>query len=319
MELETIIKLLEKLDKKQYSDIIRKFSQHNKRLKVPGFTSIEKVPLKLIANNAKTNKLFRKALLDEISSVVLTGIDINMDQDITTIKNNIPKDKWLGLAAFLLLLNNESHTAEAKKIIEEFAPQKQSEDIPKEIDDNTKEDKKEEKFREKYLKAKRELADIKVKLETGLEAFQKLAIDVGKLEDEKRELEQRCMTYLVQIETLRNENSRLTHELKKAEAKEISYHQSTQRSIDIKILAPCCEDILNKYCGITAIDFENRTELLKEEILEKYDEIWVFPDVIPYSTYRMLCKWKKEADDKIMIFQAPADLVARAEKLTQMR
>ena len=110
MELETIIKLLEKLDKKQYSDIIRKFSQHNKRLKVPGFTSIEKVPLKLIANNAKTNKLFRKALLDEISSVVLTGIDINMDQDITTIKNNIPKDKWLGLAAFLLLLNNESHT-----------------------------------------------------------------------------------------------------------------------------------------------------------------------------------------------------------------
>ena len=62
MGTETISKLLEKLDKQQYTDVIRSFSQHNKRLKIPGFTLVERAPLKLVANTARTNKIFRKAL-----------------------------------------------------------------------------------------------------------------------------------------------------------------------------------------------------------------------------------------------------------------
>ena len=59
MGTEMISKLLEKLDKQQYTDVIRSFSQHNKRLKIPGFTLVERAPLKLVANTARTNKLFR--------------------------------------------------------------------------------------------------------------------------------------------------------------------------------------------------------------------------------------------------------------------
>ena len=40
METEMISKLLEKLDKQQYTDVIRSFSQHNKRLKIPEGSAI---------------------------------------------------------------------------------------------------------------------------------------------------------------------------------------------------------------------------------------------------------------------------------------
>ena len=40
MGTEMIRKLLEKLDKQQYTDVIRSFSQHNKRLKIPEGSAI---------------------------------------------------------------------------------------------------------------------------------------------------------------------------------------------------------------------------------------------------------------------------------------
>lgn len=56
-----------------------------------------------------------------------------------------------------------------------------------------------------------------------------------------------------------------------------------------------------------------------DEALKKYDEIWVFANVIPFRTYRMLCKWKEAAEEKVTIFQTVTDLIDYVEKLVQNR
>lgn len=134
MGTEIISKLLEKLEKQQYIDVIRSFAQHNKRLKIPGFTSLEKAPLKLVANTARTNKVFCKALLNEISQIFMSDVDINLDNDIQEIKKEIPETKWIGLAAFLLLLDDDAHIAEAVQLIDEYPIQDEYVEVPPKTD-----------------------------------------------------------------------------------------------------------------------------------------------------------------------------------------
>lgn len=319
MGTETISKLLEKLDKQQYTDVIRSFSQHNKRLKIPGFTSVERAPLKLVANTARTNKLFRKALLEEISQVVLSGIDINLDNGIGEIKKEVPKTKWLGLAAFLLLLDDDIHTAEAEQLIEEYAAQLEHEEIPQEADASPKPDKKEEKFREKYLKAKTEIAELKTELEKHMESLREATAETEQLREKKKELEQRCIAYLAQIEALSKEKVRLLAELETARMEVLIVQSVKQSKLEIQIFAPGCEDILGKYCEVVPIEFANVTNITMDVALKKYDEIWVFSDVIPFGTYRMLHKWKQVAGEKVIIFQTATELVDHVEKLMQNR
>ena len=319
METETIGKLLEKLDKQQYKDVIRSFSQHNKRLKIPGFTSVERAPLKLVANTARTNIIFRKPLLEEIYQVVLSGIDINLDNDIGEIKKEIPKTKWAGLAAFLLLLDDDMYTAEAEKLIEEYTIEPEHEETPQEIDTSPKIDKKEEKFREKYLKAKAEIADIKTELEKRIESLREAEAENEQLREQKKELEQRCIAYLAQIDALSKEKVRLLAELETARKEVLAAHSVPQPKLELKIFAPGCEDILGKYCEMVPIEFTNATKITMEEALKTYDEIWVFSDVIPFGTFRMLRKWKQVSGDKVVIFQTATDLVDRVEKLMQNR
>lgn len=317
MQPQIIGKLLEKISQKQYSDVIRSFSLHNKRMKIPGFTSLEKVPLTLIANNAKTNKVFRKALLDEISAVILAGIDINMENDIDEIKTTLPKEKWLGFAAFLLCLGDENYVAEAERIIDDFETECTQTEVPHETVDNIKSDKKEEKFREKYLKAKKEVAYLQAKLDESIESRRKIADEVERLEDIREKLEKQCAVYLDQIQMLSNEKAVLCAELEKAQAIIASAQHAPSSELNFQIFAPCCEDILRKYCEMITINFEDVAKAPMDVILEKYHEIWVFPDVLPFSTYRMFCKWKKEAEGKIIIFQTATDLLARADAVKQ--
>ena len=144
------------MEKQQYIDVIRSFAQRNKRMKIPGFSSMEKAPIKLVANTARTNKVFQRALLEAISHTMMPDAEVNTEQNIAEIKANIPQAQWLGLAAYLLMQEDGKYVAEAEQIISDFsAAHKQEKTLPvSEVDDTPKIDKKEEKFREKYLKSK---------------------------------------------------------------------------------------------------------------------------------------------------------------------
>ena len=319
MEPQIIGKLLEKISKKQYTDIIRSFSLHNKRMRVPGFTSMEKVPLTLIANNAKTNRVFRKALLDEIATMILSGTEINMENDINEIKSTLPKEKLLGFAALLLFLENENYIAEAERIIADFTVDAPQVEASPENPDNSKSDKKEEKFREKYLKSKKEIAELQTKLDESQDSYRKISDEAKRLEETIKDLESQCAIYLSQIQSLSSEKLALCAELEAAQSACSSTQYTPPTKVTTQILAPCCEDILGRYCEILTIDFEDATKIPKESILKKYNEIWVFPDVLPFSMYRMFCKWKKAAEGQILIFQTATELLAHADALRQTK
>lgn len=319
MGTEIICKLLEKLEKQQYINVIRSFAQHNERLKIPGFTSLEKAPLKLVANTARTNKVFCKALLNEISSAFLSDVNINLDNNIQEIKKEIPKTKWIGLAAFLLLLDDDVRCAEAAQLIDEYPIQVEYVEAPSKTDTSSRTDKKEERFREKYLKAKTEIAEIKSELEEHIELLREAEYDAEQLRAQKKELEQLCMAYLAKIEALSNEKARMSAELETARMEVLAVQNVKKPKIEIQILAPGCEDILHKYCEVVHIVFANVTNITMDEALKKYDEIWVFANVIPFATYRMLRKWKEVAEEKVTIFQTVTDLIDYVEKLVQNR
>ncbi len=319
MGTETISKLLERLEKQQYTDVIRNFSKHNKRMKISGFSSMEKVPIKLVANTAKTSKAFRKALFESISEVILSGTNVNLDRDIADIKKELPKDQWLGLAASLLLLENDAYTSEAERIIDGYAVNIQPKEVVQEAVSTPKPDKKEEKFREKYLRARTEIAGLAAELEKRIVQLREATTEVERLRNEQKELEQRCIAYLSQLDALNKERKRLLDELEIAQEKVIAMQSIPQQKLDIHVLAPSCEDILSIYRDMIPIDFENPTKISGTEELEKYDEVWVFPDVVPFGTYRTLRKWKQKTDEKVIIFQSATDLVAHAEKLMQNR
>lgn len=313
MEAETICNLLEKLSEQQYKDVIRNFSLQNKRLRIPGFSHMEKAPLKLLANTARTNGVFRKALLRSISAVILSGNPVNLSQEISDIKKGIPHDQWLGLAAFLLLRDDDVCNDEAKIIIDEYAVTNQK-DVQPNAEITPKVDKKEVKFREKYLKLRAEIAGLREVLEKQERQQREATAEIEQLRDEKKELEQRCITYLAHLDAIKKENSKLLDDLKMAQDKMAATQNVLQPKLDIHILAPNCEDILGRYSGTASIRFENTTNLSAAEALARYDEIWVFPDVVPFAAYRTLCKWKQLAEEKVLVFQTAADLVNYAEK-----
>ena len=317
MATETISKLLEKLDKKQYTDVIRIFAQHNKRLKIPGFTSIERVPLQLVANTTRTNKIFRKALLEEISQCILLNTEINLDNDIEDIKKEIPQIQWLGLAAFLLLLDDDTYTAKAEQIIDEYVVPSEHEKALQRSNTSPKFDKKEGKFREKYLKAKAETAEMQSELEKRIESFQEAMAEVEQLRGQKKELEERCLAYLAQIDALSREKARLLGDLEtvRTEISTVQCAKKPKLEAQVQILAPGCKDILGKYCEAISIEFTNVTSITMDEALKQYNEIWVFPDVIPFGSYRILNKWKQVAGEKVLIFSTATDLLNHVEKL----
>lgn len=319
MQAYTISKLLEKLDKQQYSNVIRNFTQHNKRMKIPGFSHMEKAPVKLVVNSARTNKAFCKALLESVSKVILSGTEINLERDISDIKKDIPNTAWLGLAAFLLLLENDAYTVEAESIIDEYDDDQKQESPVQESAILPKPDKKEEKFREKYLNARIDISELTTELEKQTLLLQKANAEIDQLREEKKDLEQRCISYLAQLDALIKDNRKLLEEQKAVQAKLAAAQSAPQPKLDVLVLAPNCTDILSKYTDTIPIAFDDTTKLSMTEAIEKYDEIWVFPDVISFGAYRALRRWKQFADEKVIIFQTATDVVAYAEKLIQNR
>lgn len=316
MEPEMITQLLEKIDRKQYAMAIRHLSHNNKKLRIPGFSIMEKAPTKLVANTARTNKIFRKALYESISIVVLNGIKVDLTQSIDEIKKGIPQAQWLGLAAHLLMINEEEYSTEAFRIISENGMEGDSKDheqLPK-SEPESKPDKKEEKFREKYLKVKNENSELSAELEKCKGQIQEANAEIEKLKKIQSELDSRCAAYMAEIDALTDEKSRLIQQLQEVTEKA----QAIQAPrIDIRVLAPNCKDLLEKYMDTIPLDFDGALDMNVTDAIEKYNEIWVFSDVVPFGTYRVLRKWKKVAEDKVFIFQTVGDLVAHAEKMLQ--
>lgn len=319
MEPEMVTQLLAKLDDKQRTSAFRHLSHNNKKLRIPGFSSLEKAPIKLVTNTARTNKHLRTALYASISTVILDGTKVESSKNLDELKNEIPQTKWLGLAAYLLMLGEEEHSADALQILADYDITSESTDTTKvtETSPEPKLDKKEEKFREKYLKAKSENAKLTAELEKIKGMLQDANNLIDTLKMNQVELESKCATYLAEIDALSDEKSRLTKQLDDATKIAPKVQAFQKASVDIHVLAPNCKDILGKYTDTIPMDFMGTLDTNVTAMVEEYDEIWVFPDVVSFGTYRVLRKLKKTADDKVFIFQTVGDLVAHVESVLQ--
>lgn len=316
MQREMISQLLERLDAKQYAASLRHLSHNNKRLKIPGFSLMEKAPIKLVVNTARNNRAFRTALYESISAVILEGRTVDLSKNADEMKKEIPQVQWLGLAAYLLMTGEEEHSADALKIISDCGSEDEPPASTPEVQNTheTKPDKKEEKFREKYLKAKNENAELVADLDRYKAQLQENAVEIEKLKKLQSDLESKCAAYMAEIDTLSGEKARLIQQLEE----ETEKAQAAQTpKIDIRILAPNCQDVLKKYMDIIRLDFDGNLAMDVTDAIKQYDEIWVFSDVVPFGTYRALRKWKKVAEDKVFIFQTVGDLVAHAENVLQ--
>lgn len=318
MEIELIARLLEQLEAKQYTASIRDLSQNNKKLSIPGFSRMEKAPKKLVVNTAKVNMKFRRALLAAVSSVVLSGTAVNIDMGIDRMKQNVPKEKWLGLAALLLLSENEAYTIEVERIIDEYTELSKGSASVVTLVEDTKPDKREEKFREKYLKARKEMEQLKESLDQQRIQTQRDEDEIEELKRINEDLEARCSRYMKELNDVKTENEKLCRDIAKVKAT-ITTEKTTQETsmLEIRVFAPKCKDILEEYCDILQLEFELPEGNLEAEIIEEYDEIWALESIVPFGMYRMLCKWKKSVNEKVLIFQTAAQLNAYVQQMVQ--
>jgi hypothetical protein len=320
MEPEMVTQLLERIDDKQRISVLRHLSHNNKKLRIPGFSLMEKAPIKIVANTSRTNKHFRSALFESISAVILDGVKVDCSKCLDTLKSEIPQKKWLGLAAHLLMLSEEEHTDDATKLISDYDATKQSaSDIAEVLDalPEPKTDKKEERFREKYLKEKGENAKLTAELEKVNRSLHDAGNTIDTMKLNQLELEGKCAAYLAEIARLSDENAKLICQLGEATKAELHVPAHLGSSVDIHVLAPNCKDILEKYRDTIPMDFSGNLDQNSPDVMEKYDEIWVFPNLISFGTYRLLKKWKRSADDKVFIFETTGELISHAEKMLQ--
>lgn len=319
MEAEVVMQLLEKVNDKQRTAALRYLSHNNKKLRIPGFSLMEKAPIKLVANTARTNSNFRRALYESIAMVVLDGSKVDHSKSIDDLKNEFPQTKWLGLAAYLLMMGEEKHTEDALKLITDDINGVEAKETVQNaaIRPEPKLDKKEEKFREKYLKAKNENAELVAELAKHKELLQNAAATIEKLKESQQELESKCAGYLAEIDALNDRNSRLTQQLEEATEKTKELQTAQTSKVDIRVLAPNCKDILEGYRETIPMAFDMVLSSDMENVIDKYDEIWVLVDVVPFGTLRVLRKWKKLADQKVFIFQTVGDLVTHVDNVVQ--
>lgn len=316
MVVDLVRQLVEALDKKCYAAVIHYVAQHNKRMSISGFSSLEKTPLGLILNTLRTNKNFRDALLDACVAVILDGDTVDFDKSLQENKEAIVRERWLGVAAAYLKNDNDQNTDEIARIISEH---KVKVDEPVKVDTkvNGKQEKREEKFREKYLKAHAEvermsalIAAHKADFESTLAENDELKKTVEGLSAEKKTLLQMVSDKDKEIQQLRGALA----ESKEDSDKKQGICVKAQKNIT-HILAPNCKDILEKYVEKLKVEFDDIAEKTKEELLQQYDQIWVFPNAISFATSRKLSKWKKEDEEKIVWFSSAAELLAKAEEM----
>lgn len=318
MDTDTLVKLLEGLEKKQYSAVAQNFTQNNKRLKISGFSSIDKAPIRLIANTAKTSTPFRVALLRSISAVLLIQKDIDINKEISIILNELPKDQWLGLAALLFLSDNSDYHIKAKTIVSNYTTSQQGASgsiaMQSSIQKGDKGDKKEDKFREKYLKAKSELFELTKKLSDQETQLYTGRNKIAELEQTVHELKQRESSYLTQLEAIKFENQSLKNTLGKAEKKIDDPQKVISAGPRIKVYAPGCKDIIGRYSQDTAINFDIPLSAPDEKALDEFDEIWLCQNALSFGVFRKLSRWKSLDSKKVLVFPSTTELLIYAKK-----
>lgn len=321
MDSDLIFNLLNKLKRDEYLSVLRNISQGDKRFQTrtvfAGFSMVEKVPVRIVANKASTNKAFLRVLLKSISAIVLSETNINMEMDINEIKTSVPKTQWLGLAAAFLLTGMDEHSREAAKIVAEFEAECNVKENTVIIQNSVKAEKKEEKFRSKYMKALGEISELKTNLAKHEERQQQDLFEIDQLRKRESELEATCTTLKEQMNKLCNENKALRCELKNAKAKTTFGHIDTVQA-NLLFYAPNCKDVLDRFCcDSLTIDFGYPSDFTESEILEKYDEIWICSNFVPYGTYKKYCKCRQHTVMKIFIFETVNSLIAHAKKFVR--
>ncbi len=316
MDTEYISMLLGKIEAKQFAQIGKHFAQHNKRIKVPGFTALEKAPRKLIANTARTNQKFRQCLLVSIAAVILDGEEVTLENGIAQLLESIPCQKRLGLAAYLLLEQNEEFDSAIEKLISD-CPERCVQPVPqKPAESDHTNDKREEKFREKYLKLKAEMSHLQTELEEYKSQKGKDSAEIERLQSIEAELIQQSQNKSEKIEELTAKIVSLQQELQQANARIAEAPCVSLPQADIRIFAPNCADILEKYEDILTIDFNIPIPPLGESAVEGYGEIWVLPNVLSFGMVRFFTKLWNKGDERVHIFQSVGELLERVQKMT---
>lgn len=314
MAMDLLKELIEKLDKKTYIAVIRCVAQNNKRMKLPGFSSLERAPRGLILNTARTDKRFSDALLDACVEVILDGIDVDYSKSLLENKERVTCDRWLGLAAAFLKKSHDQDVEVLATIISEYKVEK-SEPIREPAKESEKQEKREEKFRDKYLKAHAEVEKLTDMLNEAQGDYEKLLLENDELKkiilvlnEDKEEL----------LQTLKNKEQELI-QLKSTETTIKVSDDHTQcvqvPGNTLRVLAPNCQDVLGKYAGRISIEFEDIAERTKEELMQLYDQVWVLPNAVSFATSRKLSRWRKEGEERIVWFLNAAELLLKAETM----
>lgn len=307
MEVDLVANLIELLEVHQYTLVLRNLQKRNKCFCIPGFTKLEKVPIKIVSNKAKNDTSFRSALLESISDFILSDNQIDFNDDIEKIKSKIPCEKWLGLAALLLIKGDVYSTEEASKLINDYKKSKSIQSSPQKV---IQSEKKEDKFRIKYIKAHSEISKLEADIKQRDALLHRAELQVEELRKKISEVEEQCQEYEKQIQELNERNNLLSYELSVETEK-----TDTLSFSSLSILAPNCDDILGRFSGKIHFEFKLLPGMSYSKAIALYDQIWVFPDVVSYPTYRMIRKWASVSADKVVVFLNATDLLVHAANL----
>ena len=314
MHIDLVKELIGKLDKKCYIAVMRHMSQNNKRIKIPGFSALEKAPVTIVINTAKTKKPFKEAFLTSCAAVILDGQTIDINKSVQENKEMVPRAQWLGVAAAFLLTEQEEFESEILKIINECEENAEPV-VNSEISMDQKQDKREEKFREKYLKIRTEVERMKTLLEAQRVDCERIAEENDSIKQTVRDLEKERAELRSALDEKDRHIKQLKNELAKAKETKDGCQCKPLLAKNIRILAPNCKDILDKYVDRISIDFSDIIGKTKEELTKQYDQIWVLPNTVSFAINRKLIKLKKEGVGNIVWFASAADLLAKIEEI----
>lgn len=313
MAVDLVRKLVEKLAPKTYMAVIHYVAQNNKRMRISGFSSLEKTPQGLILNTARTNKGFRDALLDACVAVILDGDVVDFSKSVLENKEAISCERWLGIAAAFLKNDDDQDTEEIARIISEYKTNK-DEPVKEDVKAIDKQEKREGKFREKYLKVHAELERLLALFEVQKADVEKTLAENEGLKKIVEDLREEKKSLLKTIDDQNKGIQKLRSYLVEHNENDEQQCLKTQKAV-IHILAPNCKDILGKYVGKLGVEFEDIADRSREELLQQYDQVWILSNAIPFATSRKLSKWRKEGEEKIVWFSSAAELLAKAEEM----
>ena len=312
MENNLIKRLLEAIPQPEYVNTLRKINQKSKRVRIPGFTKIEKAPIGIIANAAHTNEFFRMELLTELASTHLADNEINLSDDENMVMQKLPREKWLAAVAFFLLNNDSVAVSKAEKIFttfEEGATAPATPLTPLEVEKN---EKREIKFRQKYMNEHEKVIDLQIQVKESLKKIDSLELKITQQLAENHELADRIKNYEETIVQLRKTQEKLNANCSYLQAVNADLTQTK-----IKVWAPYCNDILEKFSDRLKLEFALDHNATYPDLFDQYDQIWLFPDVIPFGPFRNLQKWKRLYSDKIWIFSNAATLIVHARQVIE--